>query len=194
MSAYDAYILYNSLKLHFNSEEYNYFKYSGKIRSRFVPENQLYVFDKLYKTYGDNLEKYYVANFVENPKVWVFDLLSEECRESYNIFMKKNESLTYIFKSDIISLVEGSNDINEIFKSTKDFPPLLKKTLQKNINLETTVILNSFLGFVNVWDKKLGEDIIWKNFKLKLLKYSPFVRFDETKFKSILKEEIKLYK
>lgn len=194
MSAYDAYRLYNSLKLHFNSEEYNYFKYSGKIRSRFIPENQLYIFDKLYKMYGENLEKYYVANFLENPKIWVFDLLGEECRDAYNKFIKKNESLTYLFKSDIISLVEETDNINDVLRVREEFPPLLKRTLQKRINLETVIILNYFLDFISIWDKKLGEDLIWKNFKLKLIKYSPFVKFDENKFKSILKEEIKLHK
>jgi len=193
MSVYDSYRLYNSLKLHFNSESYNYFKYSGKIKSRYIPEHQFYIFEKLDKKYGDNLEDFYVSNFLENPKTWINDLLSEDCGEIYLSYVKRKESLTYSFKTDIIYLFDESDDFNKLFVVDKDFPLLMKKTLQNKIKIETLLILNSILQFFGVWDNKIKDDLIWKDFRLKCIKYFPFVKFDQTKMKEILKMEIKKY-
>jgi hypothetical protein len=42
-----------------------------------------------------------------------------------------------------------------------------------------------------MWDKKIDDDIIWPDFKLKCEKYTPFLHYDKNKFKEILKEKIK---
>jgi hypothetical protein len=191
MSALDAYKLYNALKLHFSTEDYDYFKYSGRTRSKFLPENQFHTFEKLYKKYNNDLETFYVSNFVENPKAYVFDLLSEESNERYIHFLKKNESLTYLFKQDTLSLIDGNEDFNSIFIPSKDHPILMKEVLKERVNLETLLILNSILRFFPNWNKSMKDDIIWKSFKLKCIKYFPFMKFDKDKMKTILKTEVK---
>ena len=98
-SVYEAGNLFNALRLHFNDEKYNYFKYNGKTKCKFVPENQFYVFQKLEKRYGENIQDFYVANFLENPKLWIHDLLGQECDDIYKEWLRKNQSLTYHFKS-----------------------------------------------------------------------------------------------
>ena len=95
MSAFEAYKLYRGLKLHFSTENYNYFKYNGSTTNKFIPENQLLVFEKINKLYGKNLEEFYVANFLDNPNLWVNELLSEECFERFNCYKKRKESLSY---------------------------------------------------------------------------------------------------
>ena len=86
MSICEAYRLHNAIKTHFNSHQYDYFKYSGKIRSKFLPQSQYYVFETLTKRYGKELETFYVSNFLNNPKTWVLDLLSEDCNEIYKLY------------------------------------------------------------------------------------------------------------
>lgn len=191
MSAIDAYKLYNSLKLHFNTEQYDYFKYSGKTKSRFMPNNQFHVFEKLYKKYNNDLETFYVANFLDNPKAYIFDLLSEEANERYVSFIKKNESLTYLFKQDIIFLLDINEDFNSIFLPSKDCPILMKEVLKERTNLETLLILNSILRFFPSWNKAMKDNIIWDQFKIKCIKYFPFMKFDKDKMKTILKTEVK---
>lgn len=191
MTATDAYRLYNSLKLHFNSEKYDYFKYSGRIKSKFVPNNQFHAFEKLYKKYNSELETFFVANFLEDPKIYIFDLLSEEANEKYKSFIKKNESLTYLFKQDIINLLEENEDFNLIFTPTKDCPILMKEVLKGRTNLETLLILNSILRFFPNWNRTMNDNIVWEHFKLKCIKYFPFMKFDKDKMKYILKEEVK---
>jgi hypothetical protein len=191
MSAIDAYKLYNSLKLHFNTEQYDYFKYSGKTKSRFIPNNQIHAFEKLYKKYNSDLQSFYIANLLDNPKAYIFDLLSEEANERYMSFLKKNESLTYLFKQDIINLLDRNEDFNSIFIPSKDCPILMKEVLKEKTNLETLLILNSILRFFPNWNKNMKDNIIWDQFKLKCIKYFPFMKFDKDKMKTILKTEVK---
>lgn len=191
MSAYDSYMMYNALKLHFNTEKYDYFKYSGKIKSKLIPENQHYIFDKIYKRYGNNLEKFYVANFLENPKIWVFDLLSQDSFDIFSVYNKKQESLSYVFKSEISYLIEEYSDLNSVLLTKKEIPILIKLVLRKKISIETLLILNFILKFFPMWEKRINEEFIWENFRMKCIKYYGFLKFDESKMKDILIQQLK---
>lgn len=183
--------LYNSLKLHFTSEKYDFFKYSGKTKIKFIPQNQIYVFDKLSKKYDNQLIYFYISNFLENPNIWIHELNSENSDEIFRKWLKKNESLTYIFKNEIDDLIQEYEDLNQILIVKKEFPILMKKVLQQKISLETLLIMNSMLNFLPNWDRKINDEIIWNSFKLKCIKYFPFLKFDKVKMKNILKSEVK---
>lgn len=189
-SVYEAGNLYNALRLHFNDEKYNFFKYNGRTKCRFVPENQFYVFQKLEKRYGENIKDFYVANFLENPKIWINDLLGQECDDVYKEWLRKNQSLTYHFKNDLNNLLEKF-EFNDLFVVKKEFPILMKLVMQKKISLETLLILDSILNFIEVWNEKIQDELIWKAFRIKCIKYKPFLQIDQEKMKTILKEEIK---
>jgi hypothetical protein len=62
--------------------------------------------------------------------------------------------------------------------------------MQNEVTIETVVILNDMMNFFPMWEKKITDDIIWPNWKLRLQKYSPFLIYDKPKFKAILKEKI----
>ena len=55
--------------------------------------------------------------------------------------------------------------------------------------VETVAILNDIMGFFPMWEKKIIDDIIWPNWKLRLEKYTPFIQYDKAKFKAIVKEQ-----
>ena len=61
--------------------------------------------------------------------------------------------------------------------------------MQQSIMIETVVIMNDLMNFFPMWEKKIKDDIIWPNWKLKLTKYAPFLHYDKVKFKGILKEQ-----
>lgn len=183
--------LYNALKLHFNSEEYDFIKYNGKTRIKFIPQPQLYAFQKLNSRYGEDLKNFYIANLLENPNVWIFDLLNQESDDIYKVWKKKQESLGYVFKNDISALLETEEDFNKIFQVNKSFPPLMKLVQQKRINFETLLILDDILKFIDKWNRQIKEELIWNAFRLKCVKYKPFLNFDKEKMKRILKEEVK---
>jgi hypothetical protein len=62
----------------------------------------------------------------------------------------------------------------------------MKSVLQEKVSLETCIILNDMVHFTKVWDKRM-DDVIWKEFRLKLTKFAGFVIFDKDKMKKILK-------
>lgn len=194
MTAINAAKLYNALRLHFNTD-YDYFKYNGKTKTKFIDNNRLYVFEKLDKLYTDKIKDFYIANFVVDTKIYPNNLLSDTSSDIYMNWMRRKENLTYIYKNDIQNVIQDTESFNDLLEVKGSFPILLRKTLQGKITIETLLIMNSVLKFFPVWDKKINDDIIWDSFKFRCRKYYPFIEFDKGKMKQILKDEVlKWYK
>ena len=66
-------------------------------------------------------------------------------------------------------------------------PLIIKLWMQEEIQLETIVILDSILGFVERENKKITDTIIWPDIYRKIMKYKPFVKFDRDKCLNLLK-------
>jgi hypothetical protein len=60
--------------------------------------------------------------------------------------------------------------------------------MQEEIQLETIVILDSILGFVERENNKITDTIIWPDIYRKIMKYKPFVKFDRNKCLNLLKK------
>ena len=194
-SGFSAFALYNALKLHFTSNSYNYFKYNGKTnvsKDKFSIRKDKYTFYKLSRKYNlEELKNFYVANFLETDVKWVGDIAGLEGEETYKKWQTRNQRLTYQFEQDIIYLF-NKYELKDVLSVVDDwYPNLLQEMMQKNIMIETVVILNDMMNFFPMWQKKIRDDIIWPNWKLKLEKYTPFLQYDKDKFKSIVKESLK---
>jgi hypothetical protein len=61
---------------------------------------------------------------------------------------------------------------------------------QEDISLETFVILDKILGFVQAIDRQLDDDLIWPEWRMRITKYGKFLNLDIEKFKGILKKEL----
>jgi hypothetical protein len=193
MNRLDAFLLYEALRLHFTTEDYNYFFYKGKFNISVVDENKTFVLDKLIDRYGNDLENFYIANFVHDPKVWMHELLTEDHHLIFLNWKKRNQSLTYMYKNDIISLLSKVKNFNDLFKNNNPYPILMILALRKTINIETFVILNSFLDFLSHWKSFINtDDPVFNSLKLKTVKYLPFIQFDKKLFKDILKSEVQM--
>ena len=195
-TGFASFALYNSLKLHFTSKSYDYFKYHGKTNVSsvtFLKRKDKYTFYKLSRKYSfDELRDFYVANFLEGDK-WVGDMVKEG-EEVYKKWQKTQQSLTYTFENDIIYLLSNGGSPDEMLEvKPNGYPILMRMTQLKQVSLETLVILNDLLNFFPMWEKKIDDDILWPDFKLKCVKYTPFLNYDKVKFKEILKEKVKEY-
>jgi len=73
-----------------------------------------------------------------------------------------------------------------IISTDGQHPLIIQLWMQEEITLETVVILDSYLGFMDRESKKISDTIIWPDIKRKIEKYRPFVNFDVDKFKNIL--------
>jgi hypothetical protein len=192
MEAFDAYKIYLAIKNHFTLDSYDYFKYNKKINvsyDSFLKRRDKIFFAKLGKRKEEYLENFLVANFLHDPKIWIGELLSEECEGRYKDWKRRQESLTYVFKNEV-SFIDGwgANELNSWFEVTSgEHPNIIKKYLRKEISLETLTILNSILNFTQRYDSEVN-DPIYKEVSKLCKKYQPFLKFDKSKVKSILLE------
>ena len=196
IDGYEAFGLYESLKLHFAKDSYDFHKYNGKSNisvTLFENRKDKYHFYKLSRKFSkkEDLIEFLVANFVERDGLWVGDLLTEDAEVNYRSRQKILQSLSYEFTDDLSKLFNGIDDPNEVIKVIDgDYPVLLTYTLQKETKIETLCILNSILGFLPMWDKKITDTIRWPNLKRKIVKYTAFLPKDVVKYKLILKKVI----
>ena len=190
---FEVYQHYLSLKNHFTNPKYDYFKYNKKVRATITSFNKRrdkYWFEKTSRKYKDEeIVNFLVANFVESTNVnqiWIGEIISSGER-TYAEWMKRQQSLTYLFKEQSNELF-SENELESVFDCSKGHPIVLKKFLGGNISLETLVIYNKIFLFRNKFDKKLN-DPIWETVSLKIQKYSPFLNnLDMFKYKKILRD------
>ena len=193
MTPFDVYKTYLAMKNHFTKSSYDYFKYCGKSRASvtsFHKRKDRYFFEKMSRQKSDEeIKAYFVANFVEcdDPeRLWIGEIIANG-EKNYLNWLKKMQSLTYMFKTESEVFISKSN-LNTIFEcKPNQHPDILRKHLQNAITLETMVILDNILGYVKRFDKNIN-DPIWETISLRIKKYKPFLNIDESKCKNILKE------
>jgi hypothetical protein len=196
MTGYEAFSLYESLKLHFTKESYDFFKYNGKTKvsvQAFENRKDKYYFYKLSRKYPnkDNLTDFLVANFVTNENAWVAQLLEEESHNIYLSRQKVIQSLSYTFENDCKLIFDDCKlNPNEVLKTDGDYPILLTHALRKNIQIETLCLLNIILNFLPMWTKRISDTIQWPTYRQKIVKYTAFLPQDIVKYKLILKKVI----
>ena len=196
MTSYDAYKLYLAIKLHFTTPNYDYFKHNAKVNSSlnaFLKRNDRFFFHKLATKYGENLQDYYVSNFVDRPKTWVGDLVRADGDTIYNKWRKYNESFSYNFRNDCVlvrNVIDGNNiRFDDVFSvDSGQHPRLLRLLLSGKVSIQSVIIFDKILSFINRWDKEIKETIIWPEKSFKITKLRPFINVNITKCKFIMKE------
>jgi hypothetical protein len=197
-SGFSAFAIFNAIKLHFTSDSYDFFRYNGKsnvTKQNFANRKDKYSFYKLSRKYrNDDLMNFYIANFLVKDVNWIGDITGAEGEENYKMWQKRNQSLNYRFKEDIMYLMDKVSIGSDMIK-VKDgqYPLLLNETMQGAVTIETLSILNHMMGFFEMWNKKISDTIIWPTWKRKCEKYTPFIHYDESKYKETFKEAIKEY-
>lgn len=185
-TAFECYKEYLALKNHFSRPDYDYFKYNGKIKSNldsFEKRKDKLFFQKLAK--HPDVHNFLVANLSENEKHWIRDLAySEDAEKTYRNWLKKQQSLTYIFKQELSKLDDNFN--NNFNCKSNEHPLLLKKFLGNEISLETLCLLLEFTGAKKHWNSKMQYDLVYDMIRAKVEKYSPFIKADKEKLKKIV--------
>ncbi len=187
MNPFEAYKTYLAVKNHFDREGYDYFKYAGKVPVKidsFYARKDRYFFEKLSRK--KDFVNFLVANFIVNDKSYARDLTHEEAETNYRNWVQRTSSFTYKFKQDL----DAIPDLREaITVHDGQHPELLKLYMKNKIMLETVIALDHFIKFVDVWDKKIEDTLLWPTIKRKLVKYRPFFKFDRDKIKDVILEK-----
>ena len=202
MNGFEVYKIYLAVKLHFTSKEktYDFHKYGGRTTARletFTKRRDRYHFHKLSKSYNNSsLVDYFVSNFVTNTNIWIGDIIGRTGDDTYKTWQKKIESLAYYYAEDVSYIIEQMTikkiNFDDTFTSVKgQHPPILKYFLAKKINLETFMILDDILQFSKHLNKKIQEKVLWPKLYDRMVRYKPFLTYNTTKLKMVLKKKLK---
>lgn len=194
-TGFEAYQTYTALKLHFTTS-YNFVKYNGKVNSATVKSFETnkgkFFFYKLSRKYKqEEFFGFLVANFLNDPKIWVGNLLNETCEETHKNWQKVQQSLSYVFEQDLNRLMDLVDNPDDLLKVVDhQWPMLYTLYKQSTVHLETIIILNDIMNFIPMWTKKVDDDVIFPDFVKICEKYKPFINYDKVKFTKILKGKI----
>lgn len=180
-NGFKVYQKYIALKNHFMLDNYDYFKYNGKVRvtfDSFKNRKDKYHFNKLstYAVYDEII----LANILKDNKAWIADIVDREGLQKYREWKKIQNSLTRSFKEDLLKLDMESFEKN--FEVKGNQPPIIVKlALRSKINLETFSILQNITGLSGFWKEKVGDPILTPKLVNKAEKYHPFIEYDKKK-------------
>jgi hypothetical protein len=198
MDDFSVYRMYLALKLHFTTDNYDVIQQKGKVRaskSAFNKRKDLFSIKKIAKTYSDeDVANFLVANFVSGDR-WggMFD---SEAGKRFIDWKKRTESLSYLFSTDLdkilLEIEENGVKFQDIFTISKgQHPYIIKAYLRKTITIETLVILDRIIGFVDKFDKNILDEVIWPDISRLIKKYKPFLKIDLEKYDRTLRDKIK---
>ena len=195
VTPFETYQTYLSMKSHFTNSKYDFFKYGGKSRATMTSFNKRkdkYWFEKTSRKYSnEEILNFLLANFVttDTPQnLWIGEIINSGER-TYAEWMRKQQSLTYLFKEQSSELL-FNRKLNEVLECSKNKHPIvLKKYLGGEISLETLTILEKVFSFVKNFDKNL-DDPVWESVSLKIKKYTPFININVFHYKKILRQLI----
>jgi hypothetical protein len=193
MNGYDLYCIYQAIKLHFTSESYNFFQYDGKTRvsiDAFQKRRDKFLFHRLARKYRDDeMVPFLVANFVHSDDKFTKTLLEEESEEIFRNWKRVTDSMGKVYQEDLVRICPEPKQFNSLFKvEDGQFPPLLNLFMQKEVTVETMVILNNIFNYIQIWDKKITDDIIYPKISRKIRKYGAFLSVDTKKYKELTKK------
>ena len=192
MTPYQVYVEYLAQKSHFSNVNYDYFKYNKKVRASaksFNSRSDKYWFEKTSRKYNDKeIVEFLVANFVstDNPQsIWIGEIINSGER-TYQEWMRRQQSLTYLFKEQSTELFSQTK-LENVFDCSKGHPILLKTFLKSELAPEIMVIYDTIFSYISEFDKKL-LDPVWETVSLKIRKYKPFLQIDVFNYKKILRD------
>lgn len=195
LTGWQFYKLHQALNLHFHDLRYDVFKYFGKINSnpeKYGIKDDRYRYEYYAGKFYNNKKalQFCVANFIRGNKDFVH-YSYEDAESEYLQWRKIQDSITQTFQNDLSKIKEHAGSAN-IFIPTPNGnqPPLLQMMKVGYITLETAVILNNEVGksFFDMWTKLCDDDPYAKNLILKCKKYTPFVKYNKDKIKSLVKD------
>lgn len=195
LSPFEAYCMFQALKLHFTSDTYDYFKYNGKVKTtvdQFNMKRDKYFYHRLCRRYDrDQIQDFLLANMLAGDPKWVGNFLDDEADAHYKQHMRHMQSLTYEFKNELQDLFDSVSDLADLFKmESNGYPKLFNEHMNGTISRETAMIIDDVTQCFSKFDSKLNGDFLWDKFYFKCRKYRPFLSYDKEKIKTILKEQL----
>ena len=149
--------------------------------------------NSLKKYDADQALDFFVENFLVSDKAWIGNLAKQDGTDNYVSHRAYKDSFSYNFRSEC-RIISDSMDRNncsfdDLFMVDRgQHPPFLKILLSKKINYQTFVVFEENLDFIKRWDKEIKETVVWPIHSKRIKKYMPFIRYNRTQMKLVMKE------
>lgn len=195
MNPYEVYVTYLAIKRHYSTPSYDFFKYHGKIKcspEAFKKSKDRLFFERLSrKKKPQEIVDFFVSNFVasDNPSsLWIGDIIRNG-EEVYQESKRVRESLSYIFEQDLRALTESQHLFELVKIDGSKHPKLLRSYLNHSLRFESFFLFVTVLNLKEKYDEAL-QDPIWAIVSNKIDKYAPFLNFDSSKYRGIIRKYI----
>ena len=157
MNGYQAFQIYQSLKLHFTRPSYNAVKYNFRTsirQSTFENRRDRYFFEKLSRRYDqEQLIHYFTANFICDLNVWIGNMSDDIYRD----YISRHDKLTYTFTQDMKTMANHGHTLEGICTTSDNGSnnPLLEALRTDEVHFESVIILDLLVRFL----KRLRSDL-----------------------------------
>lgn len=197
MEPFEVYRYYLALRLHFTTDQYNVINQKGRVRASkqaFFKRKDLLAIRRVAESYSDEeIVNFLVANFVSGDR-WggVFDI---DAKDRYTQWKKRIESMSYTFEKELNTIKKFMDKYQISFTellttSNGQHPYIIKMHLRQDVSIETLVIIDQLVGFVDTLDRNLAHDLVWPDLSRIIKKYTPFLTFNREKYHGILRRAV----
>lgn len=188
ITGFEAYNIFQSIKMHFTSDAFDCREYDYSVRSSiesFNKRKDAAMFTKAAKKYASRelLIDYFLSNIILDPaNCWI-----STCNQNnYLDWKRRIEGLTFIFENECKGLVKRFPDHTLLFQGSP--PNILNEYLGQRISLETLVIFNSIVFTIDNYDDASG---LFSDIKRVVKKYYQFLNIDKLKMAKIAHDVFK---
>lgn len=201
--ALNAYCNFNGMRLHFQGR-YDWFKNGSGVKVKFetfMKRSDKQWFLKLHRRfqqYDDSiLIAHLAANFIENPKCWIQELLSRNADDRREKFIAALKAYDYDFQmwvKDNLWNICNQNQckfLDLIRPKAGELTWLQKAVIADRIPMHILVGLDRITGFINTYDEHYADDPMWEEIADYLKKIRGFYVFDYQPSKIFLINYIK---
>jgi hypothetical protein len=196
ISGYKTCQFYKALKLHFTVESFNIFENKGNIKGSYeayLRRKDHVMFEKLAKKLETDRKvvQYIASNFMyDNPDmIWDYETGST----NYLEYLKNKESLSYIFKNDLDTILNYSYTQMGCNK----LPDVIRLLMNRQISIETVVILNKLDNLCENLKNTGCPMWVLESHIMRIKKSDGFVKLDSNsrieKLFQTFKEELKTH-
>jgi hypothetical protein len=162
---------YLTYKKHFAQNNYNMLEKSP-VRmnlATYLKQNDHTLFDKFAKKYTPEQQKgVLLSNFMENPDIWVLDLLGSVGSETYHKWLRKIEEFDYHFASECsnvnLYMMQSGSTFADCIRSSDPsvYPELLNWVLRGQVSVEFLLVVDWYLNrkLLDNWSRKHTDPYI----------------------------------
>jgi hypothetical protein len=181
MDGFKAFKYYTSIKLHFSDPKFNVFLNRGNLRGSyesFLLRRDYQLFERMAREFKDDRQfiLFLASNCMYGNPDSVYNM--DKARDNYKEYMRRRQSITYIFQCDIQTIIDNGCGRENGFD-------IFMLYIANKITLETLVILNEGDMFVQKLKDTATEAKIFYHDLLVIEKSTGFVKYDKAKISKI---------